>query len=196
MKAKSKLVYGVGINDSNAQVSMKINGKQVFEISYRAWKGVLERCYDEKFHKRLPTYIGVRVCDDWRFFSKFKSWFDYSYVDGWHLDKDLLSDERIYSPGTCIYVPGWLNTFTIDRHNSRGYYPIGASLDKCSGKFTSKCSNPLGGREHLGYFSYPHLASEAWRSRKLELAEELKPIMDDIDTRIYPRVVTIIKRAR
>lgn len=33
----------------------------------------------------------------------------------------------------------------------------------------------------------------AWLNRKLEIALELKPEMDEIDLRIYPNVIGIIK---
>ena len=50
--------------------------------------------------------------------------------------------------------------------------------------------------EHLGYFDTPEAAHAAWLKRKLELALELKPKMDEIDLRIYPRVIEIINNSK
>ena len=50
--------------------------------------------------------------------------------------------------------------------------------------------------EHLGLFKTPEAAHLAWKARKLELALELKPKMDEIDLRIYPRIVEIINNAK
>ena len=58
------------------------------------------------------------------------------------------------------------------------------------------CVKPNGRSQHLGYFDTPEAAHLAWRNRKLELALELKPKMDEIDTRIHPRVVEIIRNAK
>ena len=63
--------------------------------------------------------------------------------------------------------------------------------------FQARCKNPItGAREHLGYFSNSETAHLAWRARKLGLALDLKPRMDEIDQRIYHRVVEIIMKAR
>lgn len=42
-------------------------------------------------HKKWPSYIGVTVCDEWRSFMKFREWWLENHVDGWQIDKDLLT---------------------------------------------------------------------------------------------------------
>ena len=39
-------------------------------------------------------------------------------------------------------------------------------------------------------------AYQAWRNRKLKIAAELKSKMDDIDVRIYPRIIEIISNSK
>ena len=39
-------------------------------------------------------------------------------------------------------------------------------------------------------------AHQAWRNRKLKIAAELKSKMDDIDVRIYPRIIEIISNSK
>lgn len=56
-----KLVYGVGINDSDTLTI--VNGKIV--TSYTRWKEMLRRCYDAKLQVRFPSYVGCSVHADW-----------------------------------------------------------------------------------------------------------------------------------
>jgi len=191
-----KLVCGVGINDAGYIVKPVINGKQVYCQSYDVWKDMLRRCYSDTRQERQPTYIGVTVCNDWHSFSSFNSWWLVNNVDGWQLDKDLLTYSRIYSPETCIYVPQWLNKFTNNRLAARGRYPIGVSYHRRTGKYQSHCGHPFGKYEYLGLFSTPEEANAEWKLRKLEISAELKWRMDEIDARIYRRVVEIIEKAK
>ena len=191
------VISGSGVNDATYCTQPAIDGKRVMCPAYRAWKNMFKRVYSAKFHASRPTYSDVKVCDGWRSFSNFRSWWLDHHVDGWHIDKDLLSDDGVYSPEACLFVPAWLNLFTTDSGAARGAYQIGVCFHKQSGRFEAKCSNPITKkREHLGLFDTPEAANLAWRTRKLELALELKPKMDSIDQRIYDRVVEIIMKAR
>lgn len=192
-----RLVHGFGVNDANYAASPTINGKQVMCPAYSAWKHMIERCYNEKSKKRCPTYIGVTVCEEWRSFMAFRGWWMEHHVDGWQLDKDLLTDNREYSPDSSIYIPAWLNVFTTARDAARGEWPIGVSYESSRGLFAAQCKNPSTGKKaRIGYFKYPGAAHLAWRVRKLEYAAQMKNEMDAIDERIYPRVVEIINRAK
>lgn len=191
------LVRGVGINDATYCVATGIDGKKVVCPCYAAWSNMLERAYGAKYHAEYPTYSGVVVCDEWHSFMAFRKWWINHHVDCFALDKDILSDDGVYSPATCLFVPSWLNSFTTDCGSARGEWPIGVCLDKKSGKFRAKCCNPITKKqESLGYFCAPEEANLAWMARKLELASELKSSMDEINQRIYRRVVEIIMRAR
>lgn len=192
-----ELVRGVGVNDAPYCTQPRIYGKQVRCPAYRAWTSILTRAYSAKFHVKCPTYMGVEICDEWKNFCAFRTWWIENQVDGWQIDKDLMSDSREYSPETSIFVPAWLNSFTLDSGSARGVYQIGVCFHKQSGRFVAGCCNPMSKkREHLGYFTTPEAAHLAWRARKLELALELKPKMDEIDLRIYPIVIEIINSAK
>ena len=195
--SRRKPRFGVGINDAHYATQPIVNGKQIVDHAYRAWVNMLIRAYDPKFHDKCPTYVGVTVCEDWHSFSAFRVWWLDNYREGFSLDKDLLLiGNREYGPEVCIYVPQWLNTFTIDRGASRGELPIGVCLDKSSGKYQSWCCNPITGKQHtIGRFTTPEAAHQAWLTYKLSLADQLKQEMDAIDQRIYPNVVKIIKAA-
>lgn len=102
---KSKL-YGVGVNDLDEPISH--NGKH-FKF-YLVWKSMMYRCYYKGFHKRENTYSDCFVCEEWTYLSNFKRWFDENYVDGYELDKDILSDgNREYAPNKCCFVPKQIN---------------------------------------------------------------------------------------
>ena len=190
-------MYGRGLNDAKYKTKPKIDGVVVKCPAYASWSNMLKRAYDKKFHANQSTYAGVSVCDEWHSLSAFRLWWLENHVDGWHLDKDIVCDSRTYSPDTCIFVPRWLNNFTIDSGSARGDWPIGVSFRSDIGKFASHCNNPILMKfEHLGHFDNPIDASKAWLTRKLEIALELKPQMDGIDIRIYPRVVEIIGRSK
>lgn len=190
-------VYGVGVNDSESATNIKIDGVLVCCKAYQMWHDLLRRCYCQKLQEQHQTYIGVSVCDDWIKFSSFREWWLINHIDGFDLDKDILSDSREYSPSSCIFIPNWLNKFNTDRRNHRGEYPIGVTRHNQCSRFVARCKNALTGNdEYLGLFSTQEEAHLAWRNRKLELALELKPKMDSIDLRIYPRVVEIINNAK
>lgn len=133
---------------------------------------MLERCYSDHSFKKYPTYIDCEVCPEWHTFSSFKAWMEAQDWKGKDLDKDLLvAGNKIYSPSACVFVSGQVNAFLLDHAAGRGDLPIGVTWNHKLGKFRAKCNNPFTGkREHLGYFSSPEAAHEAWRCRKHELA--------------------------
>jgi hypothetical protein len=192
--AKRRPVLGVGINDSDYMAEIRVNGKRVVCPAYRAWKHILRRCYCKKFLSENPTYKGVSVCNEWLFFSGFMKWFDKNHKPGYQIDKDLLTDSKVYGPDSCIYVPRWLNDFTEDHGRARGEFKIGVTRHRDKGGLLSACSNPFGGPSYIGVFNDEEEAHKAWKSKKLEYALALKPKMDEIDERIYHRVVKIIER--
>ncbi len=194
--AKRKLVLGVGINNSDFMAEIRINGKRHVCPAYRAWKHILRRCYCDIFLSKNPTYSGVTVSDDWLLFSNFRAWWIENNVTGWQIDKDLLTDSKSYSELSCIYVPRWLNNLTEDHGMARGKYLIGACYDTRRGCFVSQCSNPEGGTAYLGSYKTQEEAHEAWKVRKVEIATKLKPEMDKIDSRIFNRVLQIIRRLK
>jgi len=194
---RRKPVFGVGVNDAHYATQPMVNGVKLMDPAYRAWFDMMRRAYDPKFHAAYPTYSDVTVCAEWHSFSVFRVWWLLRSVEGFSPDKDLLVvGNREYGPDTCVYVPRWLNNFTSDHGASRGELPIGVSLYKPTGKYRSRCRNPITGKEHnLGRFATPEAANVAWRRYKLSLADKLKPEMDAIDKRIYKNVIAIIKAA-
>lgn len=81
-----------------------------FERLYRA---MMERGCDKKFKETHASYKDVNVSIEFQNKNTFVIWCFNNYVDGWELDKDLLSepDNKIYSENTCVFIPKQLNIF-------------------------------------------------------------------------------------
>ena len=100
-KRRERLVYGVGINDADYQVS-KGNWRCPF---YKTWKNMLARCYSPAFQRNQPLYIGCSVDERWHRFSHFKAWMEGQDWEGKALDKDRLTNgNKIYGPDTCVFL--------------------------------------------------------------------------------------------
>lgn len=183
--------YGVGfIGEGSHTASSGGNNSKV----YNTWSGMLERCYYKIRQDKQPTYKGCSVHEIWHNFQNFASWYEVRFRDGYQLDKDLLFiDNKVYSPSTCVLVPRSINNFLTDSGSSRGESPVGVHYDRMKGGFVAQCNNTGGNQKYLGCFEDERSASDAWGSYKLQLALSMKVIMDDIDVRIYPNVVSVIK---
>jgi hypothetical protein len=154
------------------------NGKKT-KIN-ETWHKMLQRCYDEKFQEREPTYKGCFVCEDWLNFQNFGNWFDENYyeVQGeiMHLDKDiLLKGNKIYSPDTCVFVPQRINCLFIKSDASRGNYPIGVNYHKVNNKYIARCNIDKGERKYLGSFNTPE---EAFNSYKIFKENYIKVVAE------------------
>lgn len=186
-------VYGVGFIGVGKYSASK---GRCSTMVYKRWSGMLKRCYSDKCQSKHTTYTGCTVNPEWLNFQNFAAWYEKSYIDGWHLDKDLIIvGNKIYSPDNCILIPQWLNCFTTDSKAKRGEWPIGVSFSDRYRNFMSSCSDD-GTKKTIGRFSTPEAAHLAWRKFKLSLALNRKHEMDAIDIRIYPNVVKIIEDAR
>lgn len=169
--SKRKVLYGVGINDAEYKVAVRISGVLVTCPAYRAWCSMLSRCYSQVYQASKPTYVGCTVDVAWLSFTVFREWWLLNYRDGFHLDKDILvPNNKVYSAATCLYVPQWLNSF-ITATTKRGLYPVGVDLDKTNKvrPYRAQC-NDFGTRVYLGSYTTPEEAHGAWLLYKLKLA--------------------------
>lgn len=173
-KKGKRLIQGVGINDADYLVSIKgEDGRETICPYYRAWTGMIVRCYSEKEQLRYPSYKDCTMIPEWLYFSEFKKWMESQDWLGKQLDKDLLvKDNKLYSPQTCVFLSPRLNTFLLDRKNGRGLFPLGVHYRPKLNKFVSQCSNGNGSEEYLGVYSTAEEAHEAWRAFKHKMACE------------------------
>ena len=155
---------------------------------YHVWIKMLQRCYDEEFHKKQPSYIGCSVAEEWHNFQNFAHWFEENYnnvvMQTWHLDKDILiKGNKIYSPETCCFVPHEINCLFTKRQNKRGDCPVGVAKNN-KGYTPSVVKNNL--RIYLGYFKTPEEAFQTYKRAKEEYIKEVADRWkEQIDLRVY-----------
>lgn len=161
---KKNLVHNYGIND----IRFNEGKRHEHLLSYKRWTGIMQRCYDPISGKD-NAYHGVTVSDEWRLYSKFKTWFDKHYTDGYVLDKDILFKyNREYSEHRCVFVPKRINNLLINNKASRGELPIGVYAENSTGRirFGARLSKSGEGRVFLGYHETPEKAFFAFKSAK------------------------------
>ena len=166
----TRLVYGVGINDMPlGSCSERTGSKNIPYIWYRAWNGMLRRCYDPKFLRKWPTYEGCSVASEWHRLSIFKGWFDANYQDGFHLDKDILvPGNKVYSSDTCCLVPPRINTLITNQkpQNTGVHYIVdgGGYIAR-----TSRNGSPF----YAGYYATKDEAAVAYKEVKRAVVKEV-----------------------
>jgi hypothetical protein len=171
-----KPVYGVGINDSPYITGYRDEKGTLHTCPYySAWHAMLGRCYCERQLTRQPSYIGCTVVEEWKYFTKFRSWMETKDWKGKALDKDLLvQGNKLYGPDTCLFVDKAVNSLLVFRDRARGPYPLGVTLSKSNGYeyFVAKCSF-YGKQKTLGSFKTPEEAAECYREEKLRHFAEI-----------------------
>lgn len=171
--------YGVGFIGVGTY-AMTISGKPT--RAYKAWFGIIERCYSEKLRQSRPCYSDVTVSIEWYNFQNFAKWF-YSQKGaelGWEIDKDLLvTGNKHYSQETCILLPARLNTAII--HIGSDKNVLGYSYHPVAKLYSTVVSTTTGSR--TSYFRtkdecvkyYFKGKSEQFSSLANEWREELDP---------------------
>lgn len=162
------LVYGIGVNDYDGNIS--IHGVHI--KSYKTWGRVMERCFDQKYKNKNPSYNDVTICDQWIKFSNFKNWFDANYVDGFEIDKDILiQGNKLYSPDTCCFVPRRINTLLLNKQRTNTSGMIGIHEQK-NGSYSANITM-CEVKKHLGTFKTAEEAAAAYVRAKTEYANKV-----------------------
>lgn len=169
----------------------KENGKTT--RVYKSWKGMLQRCYDSKYHEKKPTYIDCEADESFHNFQNFGYWDENNYYEVEDeimcLDKDILvKHNKIYSPETCIYVPKTINSLFVKCDNKRGNSVIGTTPFK--GKYMVQCwlINPETGKskqEYLGVYNTQEKGFEVYKYYK---EKNIKQVADYYKEQIPQRL--------
>lgn len=157
-KVRKKLIYGVGVNDLENTKGTRL---------YKEWCGILVRCFSPSYRKQFKSYEGVTVCEEWLTLSNFKKWFDENYIEGYSLDKDILkSNNRIYSPETCCFVPQKINMLVVP--HGKGKH----GTTKSEKGFIARISK---NREviKIGEFATLYEANQAYKQEKESYVKEV-----------------------
>ena len=177
-------VCGVGIIGNGIA---KVCGVETKD--YKLWKSMLERCYDEKYSNKYPTYKDCEVSDNFKYLPYFEEWCSKQtgfYQEGWHLDKDILvRGNKVYSENTCCFVPAEINRLFIKSDAARGDLPIGVNYYKKNKKYVAKMSR-FKEDINLGCFATPDEAFNAYKEAKEAYIKEVaNKWKDQIDLRVY-----------
>lgn len=195
-KIKKILVCGFGINDADYRTQWYVDGKRKRCPYYARWHMMLNRSYSPKFHALQPNYTDVSVSEEWRYFSKFKSWMETQDWEGLTLDKDILfPGNKIYGPDTCAFVPQGINLLLTDRLSLRGEYPLGVSYQQKSWDMVNELKRPFsaaicrgdGKTKGLGRYATPMEAHKAWqlgKSKAIQVAVSKYAQQPYFDTKV------------
>jgi len=183
----SKTVCGVGfIGEGKYSVMSSTNVKSP---AYNCWMDMMKRCYARKDSRRDATYkeFSASVCEEWHNFQNFAEWFyDNTYrKSGWQLDKDFIQKGNVeYSPESCCFLPGKINTFFHWDHRNRGFERRGVYKQE-GGWYgvVGKCVED--GYDSYGPFKTSEEAFYAYKEAKENLA---KILADKFSGEIDPRV--------
>ncbi len=186
-----KLVCGVGVSEAGEFARyVRIGSKWVMMREYDLWYQMLRRCYSEKHQLKNPTYVGCSVSEDFKYFQRFARWCQSQAgfgLSGYHLDKDILvRGNKVYSEETCVFVPVNINSLLTKRNVDRGDCPIGVSWHKRDQVYTAQCNDGNGDLAHLGYFTTPEAAFDAYKTYKEALIKRLAhEYRDVLDVRVF-----------
>lgn len=110
VKPRNNVIAGFGINNADYVVSRRKNGVTTRCPVYGAWFRLVNRACGDFKSVTHSCYDDVTVSEKWKYFMDFREWYLENVVEGWCLDKDLLSPySREYGPDTCVFIPQELN---------------------------------------------------------------------------------------
>ena len=185
------ILKGCGCNNCYGK---KRGRKQIYfcetnnKNSYKIWYGIIQRTLKaSKFFKlKHPAYSNCEICDEWRDLNVFNKWFEAHYIDGFQIDKDLLSNgDKIYSPSTCVFLPQEINNTLSRERKTERHLPAG--VWKHGDMFMSTCN-----KKYIGLFKTVEEARAAYleekKKRITELANKWK---DKIEPRAYDALINL-----
>lgn len=145
---------------------------------YMVWTQMLNRCYNEKWNEKSPSYLGIAtVCEEWYNFQNFAKWYSENYYEvkgRLHIDKDILfPGNKVYCPEKCLLIPQRINLLFMNKQNARAL-PNG--IRSCPAGYEARYN----GKE-LGIYSTLKGAFDVYSKRKKEeiirVANEYKNII-------------------
>lgn len=123
-KGKYKNPYSLSVRGMGFEGYGKYN-TTVDNVASVKWRDMLTRAYSDVELLRRPSTEDVKVCEEWHNFQNFAEWFNGNYINGWELDKDIITPGNfLYSPETCCFIPREINTRFPKRYSksSRVYW--------------------------------------------------------------------------
>lgn len=179
------LIVGKGI------IGTKLTSKERSHKAYKNWCRILNRCYNEKQRDKSPTYLGCTMSEYFLTYVNFKEW--YVSQKNWDnpdfvLDKDLLSPKynKMYSVGTCVFIPKEINSLLTTTKAKRGDLPIGVCKPQKGRTGFRACICKNGKDIELGAFNNIEEAFLVYKAAREDyLKEKANQWKDKLDIRAY-----------
>ena len=92
-----------GVNDVQGASKTKLHNH---------WSQCLHRVFQH------VDYVDTRVDFEWLFFSLFQKWGEKHYVEGWHIDKDFMGENK-YGPDSAMFVSPHENATVAGKRTRR-----------------------------------------------------------------------------
>ena len=113
--------------------------RDAYAASYKKWRSMMHRCYNDNTRQIYPTYGDCTVCEEWHNYRNFRKWFDeHNYVFGktWMpMDKDILyKGNHEYGPSACAIMPMYVNE-VIHNNKSKRVPEMPMGVIKDNGKY-------------------------------------------------------------
>ena len=180
---------GIDRNGNVPKIKELKDGKYVTTWEANKWGSMLQRCFDNKYKEKHPTYKDVICCSRWLCFANFledlevlKQEYNWSGGEKLNLDKDILhKGNKVYSLENCVLVPDYINNLFIKRDAKRGDYAIGVNYHKRAKKYEAKC-HINGKKISLGYYN---TIEQAFNTYKQAKENEIKRVANDCISKGY-----------
>lgn len=169
-------VFGVGV--IGVKYPVWADGKMIRE--YIMWRGMLERCFSERFKNKHQSYKDAICCDEWLLYESFYEWLhNQENFDKWNdgnrfaLDKDILiKGNKFYYPKGCCLVPINVNSLFTKSNAIRGIEPIG--VKKHGKKYQASCHNPFTNKmEFIGTYPTTEDTFIAYKNYKEDIIKQV-----------------------
>lgn len=178
----------------------------ISDRAYRVWTAIINRC-NGRGH---GSYDGTVICDEWHTFSCFKQWYDSQQCpDDWQVDKDFLFKEgsKIYSPATCVMIPGYVNSIVGFRRNEFSSRVRGVAIQYSSTKgkgntYVAQVSKFSAGKPYKRLKKYGkcerglHHWYQETKADQVEACRNYYAQHPDADTRVLERLTEISWKLR
>ena len=150
---------------------------------YNLWTAIITRCTVRDDRYSAYSKIGVTLDDKWKDYGNFLAWYNRNYIEGFEVDKDLLSNYMypnsppIYGEDTCCFLPKEIN-IAINSNTNIPFKGIGYRNGRYRSRYgrgKEKCFSTKGAAEsyyleeksakYLGWLDkYPQLPLKVQRA--------------------------------
>ena len=160
-----KKICNIGINDAEYSITNC--------PYYKKWRAIIERCSHNNRYKEHT------ICDEWIYFSNFKSWMEKQDWKGKILSKTLLSPKNnLYSPEHCIFVNYKIANIVSTSNKIKHNFPIGVSYISRHKKYVGKFND--GQKNYTKYFKTSLEAHKFWQIQKIKFIVDLASQQNDL----------------